>query len=175
MNNILTLAISLNLLGIIFSSRRHNNGSGITKIIQKIKPNSQICNEQNCPPNRGTCSSENICYCHDGYISTYETPTLCDYEQKDRTLYFILEFLPSFGMGHFYVGNYILGIIKFVSYLIIFGAYFGKYHKKRGIDAARVRLFIFLLFVLWQVVDGLFIFWGIYQDGKDKDTGFKYF
>lgn len=175
MTKYFNVIITLSLLGLISPSRRHNTKSGITKIIEKIKPNSEICNENNCPINRGTCSGENICYCFDGYISTYESPILCDYEQKDRVLYFILEFLPSFGIGHFYAGNCVLGIIKLLCYLLIFGAYFGKFNRKRGIDAARARLFLFLLFVLWQVVDGLFIFWGVYKDGKDKPTGFKFF
>ena len=175
MKQILNIIIILTLIGIILSTRRHNTNNGITKIIEKIKPNSQICNEQNCPSNRGTCSGENICYCHNGYISTYESPILCDYEQKDRVLYFILEFLPSFGAGHFYAGNYVLGGIKLVIYLIIFGVYIGVYSRKKGIDAARVRLFLTVIFVLWQVVDGLFIFWGVYEDGNEKETGFKYF
>ena len=175
MKQLLNIIITLALIGIILSTRRHNTNNGITKIIEKIKPNSQICNEENCPSNRGTCSGENICYCHDGYISTYESPILCDYEQKDRVVYFILEFVPSFGAGHFYAGNYVLGGIKFVVYLIIFGVYFGVYNRKKGIDAARVRLFLMVIFVLWQIVDGLFIFWGVYDDGNEKETGFKYF
>ena len=158
----------------IFSGRRHNTNDEYTKILDKIEPNTDLCNEDNCPLDRGTCSGENFCFCFDGFISTYETPTLCDYVQKDRTLYFILEFVLSLGIGHFYVGNYIYGIIKLICYLGIYGLYFGAYLNKKGIDAARIRLFLWVIISIWQFVDGLCIFRGIYTDGNDMPTGFKY-
>ena len=159
----------------VVSIRRHNTNDGYTKILDKIKPDSELCNEDNCPIERGTCSGENFCFCFPGYISTFESSHLCDYEQKDRVIYFLLEFVLSFGLGHLYVGNYIYGCIKMISVMALFGVYFFKYSKKKGIDAARTRLFLMIIFCIWQLVDGLFIFKGIYTDGKDRPTGFKYF
>ena len=111
----------------VLSDRRHNKKDGLTKILDKIKPDSELCNEENCPPERGTCSGENFCFCFDGYISSYESSTQCDYEQKDRTLYFLLEFVLSFGIGHLYAGHYIYGIIKMLCYVCLLGIYFIKF------------------------------------------------
>ena len=169
------LILFLYLLGLVLSLRRHNTNEKYTKILEKVKPNYELCNEDNCPINRGTCSGENFCFCFDGFISTFQTSSFCDYEQKDRVLYFILEFVLSFGMGHFYAGNFIYGIIKSMSYILIFGLYFGKFYKKKGIDAARIRLFLWLIFTLWQMIDSICIGRGIFTDGNGKQTGFIYF
>ena len=174
-NSIILLIIISFLLGFISSSRRHNTDKEYTKITNKIKPNSDLCNEENCPIDRGTCSGENFCFCFDGYISSFESSILCDYEQKDRTLYFLLEFVISFGIGHFYAGNYIYGMIKLLCYACLFGVYLIKFRSKKGIDAARIRLFLWIIITIWQFIDGFCIFKGIYTDGNGKKTGFKYF
>ena len=171
----LLLVIIFALSGLILSIRRHNNNDQKAQISDKIRPNYDLCNEENCPPERGTCSWENFCFCFDGYLSTYEIPVLCDYQQKDRTLYFVLEFFLSLGIGHLYAGNYIYGIIKMICYSGLLGLYFVKYLNKKGIDAARIRLYIWVIIAIWQIIDGLCIFRGIYTDGNDKQTGFKYF
>ena len=175
MKNSLILILVLYLFGLIASTRRHNTNEKFTKILEKIKPNSELCNEDNCPIEKGTCSGENFCYCFDGYISTFETSYFCDYSQKDRTLYFLLEFVLSFGIGHLYAGNYIYGAIKMLCYFGIFGVYLVKFRLKKGIDAARIRLFLWVIITIWQFIDGFCIFKGIYTDGNDRATGFKYF
>ena len=176
MKYLLTLTINIYLIGLTISERRHNkNGELITKTRKKIKPDVEFCSEDNCPSERGICSSENYCYCFNGYLSTFETSFFCDYEQKDRVLYFISEFVIGFGLGHFYVGNIIYGTIKLVSYIVLFGIYFGFFYNKKGIDAARIRLFLWTIYTLWQLIDGLSIIRGIFTDGENKPTGFKYF
>ena len=175
MKNSLILLLFLYLFGLIISGRRHNTDEKYTKILEKIKPNSELCNEDNCPIEKGTCSGENFCYCFDGYASTFETAYFCDYEQKDRVLYFLLEFVLSFGIGHFYSGNYIYGSIKLLCYVCLFGTYLVKFRNKKGIDAARIRLFLWVIICIWQFIDGYCIFKGIYTDGNDIATGFKYF
>ena len=175
MKSILTLLLILISFDFSLNIRHHNSKQNNTKIIKKIMPDSELCNEQNCPVDRGTCSGENFCFCFDGYFSTYETNILCDYEQKDRTLYFILEFVLAFGIGHFYAGKYIYASIKLVCLGLLAGIYFLKFHKKKGIDNARIRLFLGLILCIWQFTDGLCIFRGTYMDGNGKPTGFKYF
>ena len=175
MKHLFIIIINIYLIGLTLSLRRHNKNEEYTNILRKIKPNSELCNEENCPNNRGTCSGENYCYCFDGYISTFKTSVFCDYEQKDRVVYFLLEFVLSFGIGHFYVGNYISGVIILINYICLFSIYFCFYSRKKGIDSARIRLFLWTVFTIWQVVDGLCIIKGIYTDGKNKPTGFKYF
>ena len=90
-------------------------------------------------------------------------------------MYFLLEFVLSFGIGHLYAGHYIYGILKMLCYIGLFGIYFVKFAKKKGIDAARIRLFIWVIISIWQMIDGISIFKGTYTDGNDKPTGFKYF
>ena len=175
MKSLLKIIIIYVLCCSIFCVRRHNTKEEYTKILDKIKPNSDLCNEQNCPIERGTCSGENYWFCFDGYITSFETSYLCDYEQKDRVIYCLLEFILSFGVGHLYVGNYIYGSIKMLCYFILFGFYFFKYSKMKGIDAARIRLFLWTIITIWQLIDGLSIFRGFYTDGNNKPTGFKYF
>ena len=86
MKFLFSLILILTTINISLSVRHHNSNEEFTKITKKILPNSELCNEQNCPANRGTCSGENFCFCFDGYFSTYESNVLCDYEQKDRTI-----------------------------------------------------------------------------------------
>ena len=175
MKSIIFLLLILVSFDFSLTIRHHNSKDEYTKIIKKIMPDSELCNEQNCPSDRGTCSGENFCFCLDGYFSTYETSTLCDYEQKDRTLYFILEFVLSLGIGHFYAGKYIYACIKLTIFCLTAGIYFFKFYNKKGIDNARIRLFMGLILCIWQFIDGLYIFRGIYMDGNGKPTGFKYF
>ena len=175
MKKSLLLLIIICLFGIIISDRRHNKNGKMTKVLEKIKPNSDLCNEENCPTDRGTCSGENYCFCFEGYISSFESSYFCDYGQKDRTLYFLLEFVLSFGIGHFYAGNFLYGAIKLICYAAIFGVYLTKFKNKKGIDAARIRLFLWVIISIWQFIDGYCIFKGIYTDGNGKKTGFKYF
>ena len=175
MKKLFVLFLTLISIEISLSVRHHNSKDDYTKITQKIEPDSELYNEQNCPIDRGTCSGENFCFCFDGYISTYEANTLCDYSQKDRTLYFVLEFVLSLGIGHFYSGKYIYASIKLGCFLLVACFYFLKLHNKKGIDNARKCLFIGLCLCIWQMIDGLCIFRGIYKDGNGKPTGFKYF
>ena len=143
---LLFLVISF-FFGSVLSDRRHNRKDGLTKILDKIKPDSELCNEENCPPERGTCSGENFCFCFDGYISSYESSTQCDYEQKDRTLYFLLEFVLSFGIGHLYAGHYIYGIIKMLCYVCLLGIYFIKFAKKKELTLQELDYLYGLLFL----------------------------
>ena len=174
MNYLLKLLFISYLINSSFSLRRHNTKEEDTKILDKIKPNSDLCNEENCPIERGTCSGENFCFCFDGYISSFKSFYLCDYQQKDRLVYFLLEFFIGFGIGHLYVGNYIFAAIKIICYSVLFGLYFFKYMKMKGIDAARIRFFIWVIVTIWQTSDGFCIFRGIFTDGNDMPTGFRY-
>ena len=158
-------------------SHRHHNTKEFTKIIHKIQPNKNICNEAVCPSDRGTCSSDNICYCFDGFMTIYSSSqeSFCNYKKKDRIFGFILEFLVSFGVGHLYLERYYFGFVKMAFVAILMGVYFFAFKTKKGIDAARVRVFIMTLFSIWQVIDGICIWEGIYKDGNGKETGFLYF
>lgn len=77
----------------------------------------------NCPFNQGECVGT-TCNCLNGFYSLLdpqkpvEQQIYCNYEQINVYAPIILElFLPSF--GHFYVGNYLIGILK-ISILLVY-------------------------------------------------------
>ena len=73
----------------------------------------------NCPFNQGFCSGD-TCQCLEGYKTFYdksaplEKQIFCNYKQIDHFIPLVLEFLPTFGLGHFYIGRYIQGFIKLI-------------------------------------------------------------
>ena len=115
-----------------------------------------------------------IFFCFDGHIFSFKSIYLCDYQQKRQIGIFLLEIILNFGIGHLYAGNYIFAVIKIICYNVLFGLYFFKYMKTKGISAVRIKLFIWVFVTIWQTPDGLCIFRGIFTDGNDMATGFKY-
>lgn len=175
--NFHNLVIIFLIISFATSHRHHNTKEKFTKILGKVRPDPNSCNEKICPPDRGTCSGDNICYCFNGYLTEFssEAEGQCNYQQKDRLLFFLLEFICSFGIGHLYVGRYYFGFAKMAFITILISVYFIAFNKKKGIDAARVRVFIMTLFTIWQCIDGYCIWTGKYKDGNNKPTGFLYF
>ena len=72
---------------------------------------------QNCPLNQGICTGE-TCQCLEGYKTVLdkalplEKQTYCNYQQVNHYVPLVLEFCPAIGLGHFYAGKYIQGLIK---------------------------------------------------------------
>ena len=53
------------------------------------------------------------CICDEGYSSfSNKDEVKCCYKQKSQYYGFLLEIIPGFGVGHFYVGNNTLGFVK---------------------------------------------------------------
>jgi len=80
------------------------------------------CNNRNCFPLNGVCTSTTNCKCLKGkanypVIGT-ETES-CTYEQKKQLTAFLLEFFLSAGIGHFYRGLWWLGLIKLFVLIIL--------------------------------------------------------
>lgn len=75
------------------------------------------CNEDNCPyPN--ICSTKDTCSCYWNFLN-YKTQdnaldnTYCSYEQKKQSFAFFWEFnFGAFGVGHFYAGRVLHGVLK---------------------------------------------------------------
>ena len=110
----------------------------INLIYAKILQNCEISNY--CGKNRTACSKngncnfnifdyyknnstdkdkEPTCQCNVGYSSynvkmenNDETSIHCCYKKKGMFTPFFLELFLGFGIGHFYIGNYILGVVK---------------------------------------------------------------
>ena len=72
---------------------------------------------KNCPLNQGICTGE-TCQCLEGYKTVLdkslplEQQIYCNYKQVNHFIPLVLEFCPAIGLGHFYAGKYIQGLIK---------------------------------------------------------------
>ena len=95
----------------------------ISIILSIIKSSYSICNQQNCPSNRGYCRG-NECICDQNYITINNAyiqnkGVNCNYRVKSRYIAFLLEFFFPFGIGHFYSGNTFLAIIKLALFIFL--------------------------------------------------------
>lgn len=77
-----------------------------------------LCDFSNCPLGKGTCF-ENSCVCSIGYTSLKNDKSYCEYEEKEHTIAFFLEFFLPFGAGHFYSARYLSGTIKLVLFAML--------------------------------------------------------
>lgn len=91
---------------------------------------------KNCPYNQGICETPNFCKCNEGFETLIDETLLpgeqvyCNYEQISQYTPLILEiFLPS--IGHFVVGNYWVGIGKFILFISFFLSSFALYEELR--------------------------------------------
>lgn len=60
------------------------------------------------------------CICDEGYTDLVsDADVKCCYKRKSQFMAFLLEFTLSFGLGHFYLGNFFIGCLKLVSFVIL--------------------------------------------------------
>ena len=134
------------------------------------------CTRENCPEEFGICLKSNKCSCFKGYI-TINNPkfgnTSCNYKQKSQLKAFLLEFLISFGAGHFYLENINIGLMKlitclmFVTLLCFSTRCLRCFHntKMEDIFPYLQSLFV-LIFCVWQIYDTFMIGMKNYTDGN---------
>ena len=132
-----------------------------------------ICNQYTCPKGRGVCKEDNTCACLRGYStidSTKHGDFYCNYKKKSQVVAFLLEFIMSFGSGHFYVGNYIIGVLK-----MIFTAFtcllFCQFHSLIKITEVKryirkVELTCLCIWAGWQVLDAVVLGLGLINDSN---------
>ena len=131
-----------------------------------------ICNKYTCPKNRGTCNENNECVCIKGYDTVDDLSKgdfYCNYRKKSKLITFLLEFVLGFGAGHFYLGNFFLATIKMI-YTSLTCLIFCQFNNITKITEYKYVLIPFERYalagwVLWQLVDGILIYFGIYKDG----------
>ena len=93
----------------------------------------------NCPLNQGFCSG-GTCQCLEGYRTFYdkslpmEQQVYCNYKQINHFIPLVLEFCFLGGLGHFYVGKYILGFVKLFLEVSAIGTCFYLYIEFRVPD-----------------------------------------
>lgn len=87
------------------------------------------CDDNNCSLNNGVCIDFNTCSCKKGYVHNYDNNKkfnetiqnsndsnirFCEYKMKSTITAFILELIIPLGIGHFYSGNYLMAVFKFL-------------------------------------------------------------
>ena len=132
-----------------------------------------VCNKYTCPKNRGTCNEKNECICKKGYDTVDDLSKgdfYCNYRKKSKLIAFLLEFVLGFGAGHFYMENVILATIKMIytSFTCLLFCQFNNIRKIPEYQSVGVPLerYSVLAWIVWQVVDGLLIYFGCYKDGN---------
>lgn len=157
------LLINLILLQYITARKKHNPSKD-----HHHKPKGVTCDQVPCPPERGMCNLDNECVCYRGYVTLLpkEGPKeglyQCNYEQKSQMVAFLLEFILSFGAGYFYIGNYVVGSLKFLFCFIFIFIFFAlPYYsaKYRAMSLNKLtpyfQCFSVFLFCCWQIVDSI--------------------
>lgn len=119
---------------------------------------------KNCPFNQGICATPNFCKCNEGFETLVDETLLpgqqiyCNYEQISQYIPIVLEiFLPS--IGHFVVGNYWLGAVKFILIISFVLSSFSLY------DELRVPTLLGYLNEKFEITKIL----KIEKEGKDED------
>ena len=132
-----------------------------------------VCNKYTCPKNRGTCNEKNECICKKGYDTVDDLSKgdfYCNYRKKSKLIAFLLEFVLGFGAGHFYMENVILATIKMIytSFTCLLFCQFNNIRKIPEYQSVGVPLerYSVLAWIVWQIVDGLLIYFGCYKDGN---------
>ena len=133
-----------------------------------------ICNRLNCPKSRGVCTRDNKCICIGDYMTHPDREKYgdyqCNYQQANQSKVFLLEFLIGFGVGHFYLGNTILAIIKCTFSLttaIVVSIYpCLSANQNTGKKCNYLIMFLGLIYVTWQAVDGILIAMNYYTDSN---------
>jgi hypothetical protein len=133
-----------------------------------------LCTKQNCYYPYGICTDAKTCRCMDEYAS-YKSPddkkpqiTYCTYRRSKQLVAFLLEFFLPFGVGHFYCGRIIFGMIKLL--LMISPCIFVLFFIFGKSDITLVTMVLMCLFgcgwTVWEIVDIVLFAINSYRDGN---------
>ena len=148
--------------------------SSLCSLSSSVIPSSLfICNQYTCSPANGKCRRDNECICAFGYTTIDDVSFgdfKCNYKQKSQVKAFLLEFLIGFGIGHFYIGNVTLALVKllyssFTCFVICQLPSFAKIQSTKRC-AYYIQLIFGLGWVMWQIVDSLMIVMNYYKDSN---------
>ena len=142
------------------------------------------CGYSFCSKEGGVCEETTTgksCKCKSDFTTPEEDEFYnCCYRQKSSLKAFFLEACLGFGAGHFYIGNKKLGIIKALTYAILFllilSICLRKFYQKNrfssdsNIIIKMCRSFCVLAcmctFIIWQMIDSVMFSLGGYSDDK---------
>lgn len=130
-----------------------------------------ICNKLNCPRERGVCTRDNKCVCTGDYVTVSNEAYgeyRCNYLAANQAKVFILEFLVGFGVGHFYLGHFVLAGIKFAfclgTAIIVAISPCLNTNQMKGKKYSCLMVVLGLIFIMWQAIDGILIALNFYKD-----------
>jgi len=131
-------------------------------------------NSTNCF-NHGKCYNTTHCICRDYYSTVYNTDNIqCNYLKLSKKKAFLLSFFfGSSGVDHFYIGNFILGMIKLLTPLVLIFVSLLLFYsgKKRGsnimmIIGKMIELLASVILISWWIVDWILVIRDYYMDNN---------
>ena len=131
-----------------------------------------LCSENNCFSPYGTCINKTTCRCTTDYasfkIKEDNSQFYCAYERKKQLVSFILEFFFPFGVGHFYAGRILMGVLKMIVCFsqCIFAGFGMCFAQDAGMVLMILLLIIGLVYISWGFIDIILIALNVYKDGN---------
>jgi hypothetical protein len=131
-------------------------------------------NNLNCFLPYGVCLNSTTCMCMPDfahiYIHGHSIQELsCSYRRKKAVVAALLELFLPLGLGHFYVGHYTLGSIKFFYNFFLYFFCCFLYYKgtNNEVLSNMICLCVILscIIPLWNIVDLFLFFTDVYKDG----------
>ena len=132
------------------------------------------CSHSNCD----NCITSKKCQCPTGYaqdpkVEVSKDKKSCQYKQKHQALFFGLELIFPFGVGHFYAKRILYGVLKM---LVVVFVVVLDFLMKRMLKTFKAKqnfsIVIYMLYfglLVWQMADIICIGINHFKDGK----GFK--
>jgi hypothetical protein len=138
------------------------------------------CLKDSCYSLGGNCNSEGTCTCLEGYLTDKFAILKCDYKQTSAIKAGLIELATGFGIGHFYAGRKLNGLLKFfivAVFCTMCSSSLVMIKKIREEVEAEDHPYVSMLVIIaavmkvvivcWQILDGVLFFLKFYKDGRD--------
>lgn len=154
------------------------NTTNLTSYLTYYDLVSSPCSKQNCDSPNGDCKDSNTCMCNNGFLyvpsflNNTNTTQYCFYNQKNQGVSFLLELFFIIGIGHFYSGRILQGILKllFVLFIIIYDCSFKIIWRSNSFKTfKKLQIFSYVLYfflLLTQMTDLCLYGLNKYSDGN---------
>jgi hypothetical protein len=129
------------------------------------------CTKNNCD----NCINSTFCQCPYGYAQDPKKEVSndvksCKYKMKKQWVFFLLELLLPFGIGHFYAKRIIYGICKLCTFVFII---LFDFIVKKSLNSYKAKftfnIFMYVLYfgyIGWEISDIILIGINYFKDGK---------
>jgi hypothetical protein len=140
----------------------------------------ECLSSSNCFLPFGICVNSTTCMCLPDYANFNKTgihnPTMfCFYKKKKVIIAGLLELFFPFALGHFYSGNLKLAFIKLVYnisvYIFMYVLFAYGLSNEDLCGSSKKCLVLCCVIPVWNTIDLLLFFNGIYKDGNGISLG----